>query len=125
MSEAKHTPGPWDAIGNLVRSPMHQPEGLPRGVQIVECRDGYFLPHTEEAKANARLIAAAPELLEALKKRAGNAEQRAFEQWLLAASPSGGVEQVQAQWEKSSDFHDFCDEWECEFAAIAKAPGAP
>ena len=67
MSEAKHTPGPWEATGNLVRSPMHQPEGLPRGVQIVECRDGYFLPHTAEAKANARLIAAAPELLEALK----------------------------------------------------------
>lgn len=63
----KHTLGPWDAIGNLVRSPMHQPEGLPRGVQIVECRDGYFLPHTEEAKANARLIAAAPELLNALR----------------------------------------------------------
>lgn len=62
----KHTPGPWEATGNFVRSPMHQPEGLPRGVQIVECRDGYFLPHTEEAKANARLIAAAPELLEAL-----------------------------------------------------------
>ncbi|MFN3731329.1 hypothetical protein [Comamonas testosteroni] len=68
MSEAKHTPGPWEATGNLVRSPMHQPEGLPRGVQIVECRDGYFLPHTEEAKANARLIAAAPELLEALQE---------------------------------------------------------
>ena len=70
MSEAKHTPGPWEASGNLVRSPMHQPEGLPRGVQIVECRDGYFLPHTEEAKANARLIAAAPELLEALERLA-------------------------------------------------------
>ena len=70
MSEAKHTPGPWGAIGNLVRSPMHQPEGLPRGVQIVECRDGYFLPHTEEAKANARLIAAAPELLSDLREAA-------------------------------------------------------
>ncbi|MFC4923622.1 hypothetical protein [Delftia deserti] len=63
----KHTPGPWEATGNFVRSPMHQPEGLPRGVQIVECRDGYFLPHTEEAKANARLIAAAPDMLAALR----------------------------------------------------------
>lgn len=62
----KHTPGPWEAIGNLVRAPMVQPEGLPRGIQIADCRDGYFLSHTEEAKANARLIAAAPELLEAL-----------------------------------------------------------
>jgi hypothetical protein len=64
----KYTPGPWEAMGSLVRSPMHQPEGLPRGVQIVECRDGYFLPHTEEAKANARLIAAAPELAVALRR---------------------------------------------------------
>lgn len=64
----KHTPGPWEAIGNLVRSPMHQPQGLPAGVQIADCRDGYFLAHTDEAKANARLIAAAPELLEELKE---------------------------------------------------------
>lgn len=60
MSEAeKVTPGPWEAVGNLVRSPMHQPDGLPRGVQIVECMDGYSQPFTEEAKANARLIAEA------------------------------------------------------------------
>ena len=62
----KHTAGPWEASGNLVRSAMHQPEGLPRGVQICECRDGYFLPHTEEAKSNACLIAVSPELLELL-----------------------------------------------------------
>lgn len=67
MSKAKHTPGPWEAVGNLVRSPMFQPDGLPRGVQIVECMDGYFQPFTEEAKANAHLIAAAPELLDALE----------------------------------------------------------
>ena len=58
---AKHTPGPWEAVGNLVRSPMVQPQGLSKGVQIAECRDAYFLSHTEESKANARLIAAAPE----------------------------------------------------------------
>ena len=65
---AKHTPGPWEAVGNLVRSPMVQPQGLSKGVQIAECRDAYFLSHTEESKANARLIAAAPELLEALQE---------------------------------------------------------
>lgn len=68
MSNDKHTPGPWEALGNIVRSPMYQPGGLPRGVIIAECRDGYYLPHTEEAKANARLIAAAPDLLEAIKQ---------------------------------------------------------
>ena len=64
---SKHTAGPWEAVGNLVRSPMCQPEGLPRGVQIAECRDSYFLLHTDEARANARLVSAAPDLLEALK----------------------------------------------------------
>jgi hypothetical protein len=67
VSNATHTPGPWEAVGNLVRSPMHQPEGLPRGVLISEFRDGYSAPYSDEAKANARLIAAAPELLEALQ----------------------------------------------------------
>ena len=68
MNANKHTPGPWEAVGNLVRSPMVQPQGLSKGVQIAECRDAYFLSHTEESKANARLIAAAPELLEALQE---------------------------------------------------------
>ncbi|UXC20049.1 hypothetical protein [Comamonas squillarum] len=66
--EAKHTPGPWEAIGNLVRSPMYQPDGLPKGMQIAECKDGYSQPFTEEAKANARLIAAAPELLDFIRE---------------------------------------------------------
>lgn len=60
----KHTLGPWEAIGNLVRSPMVKLQGIPKGVQIAECRDPYFLDQTDEAKANARLMAAAPELLE-------------------------------------------------------------
>lgn len=119
----KYTPGPWEAMGSLVRSPMHQPEGLPRGVQIAECRDGYFLPHTPEAKANARLIAAAPELLEAMKRRVKNAEERAFEDWLARERPSGDVESVQRQWEESSDLADLQDEWASEIALIAKATG--
>ena len=62
---AKHTPGPWEAIGNLVRSPMDKESGS--GVQLAECADRYYQKvNSDEAKANARLIAAAPELLEAL-----------------------------------------------------------
>jgi hypothetical protein len=61
-----HTPGPWEAIGNLVRSPMDKESGS--GVMLAECADRWFLKvNSDEAKANARLIAAAPELLEALQ----------------------------------------------------------
>lgn len=104
----KHTPGPWEATGNFVRSPMHQPEGLPRGVQIVECRDGYFLPHTEEARANARLIAAAPELLAALQ----NLEQQGWFSHIVFECKEG-----------SSDSSLYSAVTEAR-AAIAKATGS-
>lgn len=65
MSEAKHTPGPWRA--------KDQGEG-PRGRSLGICISGanglplFFLPRgTEKNDANARLIAAAPDLLEALR----------------------------------------------------------
>ena len=50
--ETKHTPGPW-AVADMVR-----PSVLIGGVCV-------RLPINDEANANARLIAAAPELLEA------------------------------------------------------------
>lgn len=57
MSETKHTPGPWHTAGD-------------QGVQIRSQRDQIAKVWTmrgNEWKANARLIAAAPELLEALQ----------------------------------------------------------
>ena len=54
---AKHTPGPWHTAGD-------------QGVQIRSQRDQIAKVWTmrgNEWKANARLIAAAPELLEALR----------------------------------------------------------
>lgn len=54
---AKHTPGPWHTAGD-------------QGVQIRSQRDQIAKVWTmrgNEWKANARLIASAPELLEALK----------------------------------------------------------
>ncbi len=63
---AKHTPGPWIADGYNVRvrngryvaytGPSHTPDSE------------YPKQCSEEDKANARLIAASPELLEALEK---------------------------------------------------------
>jgi len=59
----KHTPGPWIKIGRIIDSDSHRegPHVLER-ICIVD--DG---PTEDESKANAALIAAAPELLKALK----------------------------------------------------------
>jgi hypothetical protein len=68
MGQSKHTPGPW-----RVESPFGEP-GLfvaaPSSALV--CRlypvdDRYVRDQKESIEANARLIAAAPELLEALR----------------------------------------------------------
>ena len=67
----KHTPGPWEADFEtypiMVRS---QSETWPLVDELgnEEGRAGVFIANTGDNKANARLIAAAPELLEALKQ---------------------------------------------------------
>jgi len=63
--KAKHTPGPWTlhptALHPAVRS-VGTPDAGPRRICTVGTMNGNPVD-----KANARLIAAAPELLEALK----------------------------------------------------------
>jgi len=78
---SKHTPGPWIERGYNVRvrngryiaytGPSHTPPSE------------YPKQCAEEDKANARLIAAAPELLEALQ-RLRNAEKSPREEWVAA-----------------------------------------
>jgi hypothetical protein len=59
----QHTPAPW--IPTLNPSNDHEAEVLTRGVRrLCVARCG----HGDEAEANARLIAAAPELLAALQE---------------------------------------------------------
>lgn len=63
---SKHTPGPWYAVGGMVEIGNDE---LP---DVCTCDPQLFgqghLPTTPEREyANARLIAAAPDLLEALK----------------------------------------------------------
>lgn len=54
---SKHTPGPWEAISNVVRGPMKD-----GGYLIAECP-----ANIGNRLEDARLIAAAPELLEAIE----------------------------------------------------------
>lgn len=61
MSDTKFTPGPWKWDGDhIARFDVYQDE---RG--IIATLDPWG--HLEETKANARLMAAAPELYESLK----------------------------------------------------------
>jgi len=78
MSDAKHTPGPWEYVpGNEHHGPYvtHEFGGTvadlyvmsqPTIVKPAPPRPVPFMH--EQAEHNARLIAAAPELLEALKR---------------------------------------------------------
>jgi hypothetical protein len=62
---AKHTPGPW-RVNKKVNTSVEQataPQGM---VLICQCEDPDGARLNKEDAANARLIAAAPELLEAL-----------------------------------------------------------
>lgn len=64
MADVKHTPGPWtarfiDAQGQPVVSAEHY--------EVATCWHHCVGSIEKEALANARLIAAAPDLLEALK----------------------------------------------------------
>jgi hypothetical protein len=66
MSQPKHTPGPWTVDPHFLDDIMAA-DGLDVATVVLtgeHCRD---MP---ERRANARLIAAAPELLEACKEAA-------------------------------------------------------
>jgi hypothetical protein len=60
-SITKHTPGPWEANGSTVVANKASFRAL------FDCKPLRMTLSAEECAANARLIAAAPELLEALQ----------------------------------------------------------
>lgn len=73
----KHTPGPW--VADLETYPImvrSQSETWPLVDELgnEEGRTGVFIANTGDNKANARLIAAAPDLLEALDNLARYAD---------------------------------------------------
>ena len=78
---SNHTPGPWKHIEGTASIMAHKTvandsEGYDYDVAQVERIDGaYSAKNDPESQANARLIAAAPELLEALNKLVTALEQ--------------------------------------------------
>ena len=72
MSDTKHTPGPW-SIGALVSFDGDDNEISSVEIsgfgwrQFAKCIVKYGNEESEEGQANAQLIAAAPDLLEALE----------------------------------------------------------
>jgi hypothetical protein len=63
MSNTKHTPGPWSKSLSKTRFNIHAPSFLRLATAWIRPEGGSL----DEIEANARLIAAAPELLEALE----------------------------------------------------------
>lgn len=109
---SKHTPGPWAKYGSIIRDVCGGEDQI-ANVNVTD----------DEGQANAKLIAAAPDLLEALEGLLDNEKQSSFEYWISINSPSGDVESVYSQWMESSEYHEFLDLYSNEIAAVAKARG--
>ena len=65
--QTKHTPGPWDIHESEGRIEIHPADDIDGLRVIADLVFGDTLS-ADECRANARLIAAAPDLLEALKQ---------------------------------------------------------
>lgn len=83
MTNAKHTPAPWDYLASnnsslmLIETPLENKTGA--GIHIASLAG----KNNEQTIANARLIAAAPELLEVCKTAwAYCCENLAQEMWM-------------------------------------------
>ena len=71
MTAAKHTPGPWT---------VREPNGAGHGVSIPEIGAWFgTMAWAPETMANARLCAAAPDLLEALAKLTNHCRRMGFD----------------------------------------------
>ncbi len=71
MGDVKHTPGPWKIVFASGRYPyqIDAPNGSkgPGGIRFITRWGAISMPSSAEGLANARLIAASPDLLEALQ----------------------------------------------------------
>jgi hypothetical protein len=107
-----HTPGPW-----AHETALNMGYDTPVPYEKITCPQGGYLAKAvnngrvsdEETKANARLIASAPELLEALE--AAYEELEGYAELLQEQGHTEDADAVEAVWRKAR-------------AAIAKARGA-
>ena len=67
MSKLKHTPGPWNIDSSVSTTEICTVYGLPTGWSSIHAPESCGISEKEQL-SNARLIAAAPEMLEILKK---------------------------------------------------------
>lgn len=81
---SKHTPGPWELRGRTVKGPHPRYEGELRTVASAQWSKGTW---KDEAEANARLIAAAPDMLQALQEMIANCDR-----WLETGIPADAEE---------------------------------
>lgn len=78
MNNTKHTPGEWAHTDGSIYS-----YGVGHGADIATVNTDSAHFTEDEAEANARLIAAAPELLEALQKISQMSDSGSHEQAML------------------------------------------
>ena len=64
-TQGKHTKGPWDT-GAIMTTVEIWPDGWRMPMRLADCDDSHGPKSMDEKVANARLIAAAPDLAEAL-----------------------------------------------------------
>jgi hypothetical protein len=109
MSGQKHTPGPWKVVGTEIWGPH---------VRLADGRGAYDEKDRQRRNANARLIAAAPDLLAALEDAAERMEIVArcinIDQRHKGVSPATHVRHTAAHLAAHAKFAR---------AAIAKAEG--
>lgn len=111
MSEGKHTPGPWELMHTSDDWIRIGGNRLDKGGRFVaDCCNGATETLSEDV-ANAHLIAAAPELLEALDKSA---------KWIETAKFAADVMEVEISGKLQSDLKEVL---KLNKAAIQKAKG--
>ena len=96
--KAAHTPGPWKACGYEVhdRTTEYDEDGARIGSTANCICTAHFVPsHADQRKANAALIAAAPELLAALEK-AVEQYGRPGGPWNVPSTPGTWIADAQA-----------------------------